>query len=633
MLPRGSLPELAVRNRVTDAIVRYRKFFFFGIALLYVISFNGRWRLGLDSSVYRGLGHSLATGKGYTFGETASHQSYPGLPVVLAGIERFISDSVFTPIAPLLFMLSCSVLTLFVTYRLIKLHFPEWIAVAVTCGVGVNQKFLQLSNEILTDIPFLLGVVTALYGWSLLRLATDRRRIARALGLLVAGLLLAAMMRPTFWIVACAWVLVCVFGLITGPRKFYGLALLILLIVWTLFYALDPRTKGMNPFSGLYEKELFAKLQDPDSAPSPNDETRAPSLLTTIKIEAPKVVHDTFPEAFLGQNLPWRLPWLMSAALLAGTILLLVRQPLWALMILVTLAVTSILSTTPRYYVMVLPALLVAWVLVLCTVAVRLPTVWGEILLLAGLSLVTILNIAKITPFVLEQRAMPFYEKYRDGKFVTAVEMAKLIGEKVEPGKKTLGPSATLMTYLSGRLVVTDRDILPAKKSPMHWPEAVAKAHIDYVVFPSREYRDKDEAIARLMERGLIRAGNTLGTLASGKMYLADIHVRVPEGDWRKLPLLSSIAARKKAALARARAATTRTVKKKPTSAQIRRWKASTRPVKKKKVPTSGQIRHWRATTRAAARAAAAQKHDPALSTRPSVSPTTLPAGPRPSSP
>jgi hypothetical protein len=283
---------------------------------------------------------------------------------------------------------------------------------------------------------------------------------------------------------------------------------------------------------------------------------------------------------------------------------------------------------------MVLPALLVAWVLVLCTVAVRLPTVWGEILLLAGLSLVTILNIAKITPFVLEQRAMPFYEKYRDGKFVTAVEMAKLIREKVEPGKKTLGPSATLMTYLSGRLVVTDRDILPAKKSPMHWPEAVAKAHIDYAVFPSREYRDKDEAIARLMERGLIRAGNTLGTLAAGKMYLAEIHVRVPEGDWRKLPLLSSIAAKKKAALARARAATTRTVKKKPTSAQIRRWMASTRPVKKKKkVPTSGQIRHWKATTRAAARAAVAQKHDPGLSTRPSVSPTTLPAGPRPSSP
>jgi hypothetical protein len=576
MLPRGSLPELAVHNRVTDAIVRYRKLFFIGIAFLYLISFNGCWRLGLDSSIYRGLGHNLALGKGYVFGETASHQIYPGLPVILAIIERYISASVFRPIVPLLFMLTCSVLTLVVTYRLVRLHFPQWIAVAVVCGVGVNEKFLELSNEILTDIPFLLGVVTALYGWSLLRLTTDRKKLLRPLGLLIGGLALAAVMRPTFWILGAAWVIVCIFGLITGPRKFYGTALLVLLIVWTIFFALDPRTKGGNPFSGLYEKEMFSKLQDPDSAPSPNDETRAPSMLTTFKIEAPKIVQDTFPTGLLGQNLPWKLPVLLTIALVIGTIMLLWRQPLWALMILVTLAVTSILSTAPRYYLMVLPALLVAWVLLLCSVAVRLPTVWGEVLLIAGLGMVTVLNIAKTVPFVIEQRAMPFYEKYRDGKFVPAMQMAQVIKEKVPPGKKVLGPSSTLMSYLSGRLVVTDRDILPAKKSPLHWPEAVAKAKIDYVVFPSREYRDKDEAIARLMERGIIRAAHSIGR--SPTMYLAEIRVRVPQDDWRKLPLLSTIAARKKAAIAKAKAATTRTVKKKPTSAQIRHWKATTRP-------------------------------------------------------
>lgn len=617
MLPRRSLPELAVHNRVTDAIVRYRKLFFAGIAFLYLISFNGRWRMGLDSSIYRGLGHNLAMGKGYVFGETASHQVYPGLPVLLAIIERYISASVFTPIVPLLFMLTCSVLTLVVTYRLVRLHFPQWVAVAVVCGVGVNEKFLELSNEILTDIPFLFGVVLALYGWSLLRLTTDRKKLLRPLSLLIGGLALAAVMRPTFWILACAWVLVCIFGLITGPRKFYGTALVILLVVWSLFYALDPRTKGWNPFSGIYEREVFSKLQDPDSTPSPNDQTRAPSMLTTFKIEAPKIVKDTFPTALLGQNLPWGLPIVLTIALLIGTIQLFWRQPLWALTILVTLAVTSILSSASRYYLMVLPALLVAWVLLLSSIAVRVPAVWAEVLLIAGLSMVTILNLSKIAPFVLEQRRTPFYEKYRDGKFVPAMQMAQVIKEKVAPGKKVLGPSSTLMSYLSGRLVVTDRDILPAKKSPMHWPEAVAKAKIDYVVFPSKEYRDKDEAIARLMERGVIRAAKVIGR--SPTMYLAQIHVRsegFPDGDWRKLPLLSTIAARKKAALAKAHAATTRTVKKKPTTAQIRHWKATTRPVKKKKkVPTTAQLRHWRATTRAAAAAA----------TQPTPRPVTLP--------
>ncbi|HTL29096.1 MAG TPA: phospholipid carrier-dependent glycosyltransferase, partial [Tepidisphaeraceae bacterium] len=199
MVPSGSLPELAVRNRVTDAIVRYRKVFFFGIALLYLISFNGRWRIGLDSSIYRGLGHNLATGKGYVFGESAPHQVYPGLPMALAGIERFISDSVFFPIAPVLLMNACALLTLIVTYKLMRLHFPQWVAVAVVCGVAVNERFLQHANEILTDVPFLLGVVTALYGWSLLRLTTDRKKLWKPILILVVGVALAAVMRPTFW--------------------------------------------------------------------------------------------------------------------------------------------------------------------------------------------------------------------------------------------------------------------------------------------------------------------------------------------------------------------------------------------------------------------------------------------------
>jgi hypothetical protein len=34
------------------------------------------------------LGHSLATGQGYTFGEFGSKQVYPGLPLLLAWLEK-----------------------------------------------------------------------------------------------------------------------------------------------------------------------------------------------------------------------------------------------------------------------------------------------------------------------------------------------------------------------------------------------------------------------------------------------------------------------------------------------------------------------------------------------------------------
>src|SRR5581483_8971797 len=83
--PDSSDQSLLLDNRVTSAIVRYRKYLFLLVALLYVISFNGRWRLGLDTANYRGLAINLVRGKGYTFGDWAPHQIYPGLPYLLAG--------------------------------------------------------------------------------------------------------------------------------------------------------------------------------------------------------------------------------------------------------------------------------------------------------------------------------------------------------------------------------------------------------------------------------------------------------------------------------------------------------------------------------------------------------------------
>jgi hypothetical protein len=612
MVPSASLPELAVHNRVTDAIVRYRKVFFIGIALLYIISFNGRWRIGLDSSIYRGLGHHLATGRGYTFGASAAHQVYPGLPIVLAGIERYISASVFFPVVPVLFVLACAVLTLIITYKLIRLHFPEWIAVAVTCGVAINERFLQHANEILTDVPFVLGVVLALYGWSLLNLATDRKKIIKSIVVLLIGLGIAAIMRPTFWILAISWFVVCLFGLFTPRRKIYAIALVSMLAICALFVAIDPRTSGIHPFAGLYEREFLSVLQDPDSQPSPNDQTRAPSLVTRFRMQAPELFRDSFPESFLGQNLPWGLSYGFSVVLIIAAIMLMWRQPIWGLMILLTIAITSILSTTPRYYIMVLPMLLTAWVILVCAIARRLPAAWAEVFMLAALGMVTVLNIVKITPFVFEQRRTPFYEKYRDGKFVPEIEMAKLIAQHVPPGQKVLAPASTLMGYLSDRLCVTDRDILPARVTPMHWPDAAAKAHLDYAVFPKKEYKDKDEAIARLMERGVIRPLVPIASIPSGSLYLATVHVIVPKDDWRKLPLRTSVAARKAATT---RHATTRKAKRKPpTTAQLRHWRATTQPKeKKKKHPTPAQIRHWRATTRAAAR-------------HPTTQPSTAPA-------
>src|SRR5690242_5638871 len=85
-----------LNNRISDAIARHRKLLFILIGVLYVLGFNGKWRLGLDSANYRGLALNIAHGNGYTFGDWAPRQVYPGLPYVFAGIEKVFGPSVRT---------------------------------------------------------------------------------------------------------------------------------------------------------------------------------------------------------------------------------------------------------------------------------------------------------------------------------------------------------------------------------------------------------------------------------------------------------------------------------------------------------------------------------------------------------
>src|SRR5581483_4054885 len=154
---------------VTDGLIRHRKLALGASLIPIIISFNGRWRMGLDSSIYRGLARSIASGNGYHFGEFGTHQIYPGFPVLLAVITKIFGEHVFRPVAPLLLMVSMSLVTLAMIYRLIARSYPQWMAICVTVFMATNFWFVKLSHEVLTDIPFLMGTIMALLGWDMLR--------------------------------------------------------------------------------------------------------------------------------------------------------------------------------------------------------------------------------------------------------------------------------------------------------------------------------------------------------------------------------------------------------------------------------------------------------------------------------
>ena len=518
--------ESAVSSGITQFLARRPGVLVAGLAALYAAGVNGQWRVGLDSAIYRGVGENLAAGRGYTFGGRPQDEVYPGLPVVIAAGERLFGHAVWPALA---LMLLATAGVLWVTYRLVRLHFPRWVAVTVVAGVGLNGRFLQQSQEVMTDVPFLLGVVAALYGWGRLWAeATGARRrspgrTARSAALLAAGLGLAASMRPTFWILAASMGVVFAGGVVSrraspAARRAFAGGLLLLVVVAGAWVVLDPRTRGFDPTAGGYERTLIGHLSDP---------------WPVLRKEVRETLGRQVNALFFGQtNSP--LGYLTTAALAFGVWRMGRREGLWAVLVGGTVAVTMVFSSVPRYYLMVLPLLWVAWLLALLWVARRVPAWASGGVLDGGILLVWILNIGPAYSYLSEQRAADFLASYNEGQAIELRQAADLIRRVVPPGGRVVGPYGSILTYYSGRDVEGDAALLRRGRA-RDLPATVAAFDPAAMVAPGKWYRDKDPLVRRMITRGVLRPGETIAA-GPGPGYLTLPVLRVPPGDWQSLP-------------------------------------------------------------------------------------------------
>ena len=217
--PTTPIPQPS-ENIVQRWIVKLRWPIFALLVFILLAAHNGYWRIGRDSALYRSVADNLASGRGYTFRGQREHHIYPGLPYLLAGIDKvFGRQSPMHPRAALLVMMTMGMLTLVVVYYLVSTYFPPWIAVAVTTGVGINHEFIQQTNELMTDLPFLLGVCTTLLG--IARLPKTKNNLQRTIfaALILVGAIVTVAMRPTFWALLLAWVGACFVGLFHSRRR------------------------------------------------------------------------------------------------------------------------------------------------------------------------------------------------------------------------------------------------------------------------------------------------------------------------------------------------------------------------------------------------------------------------------
>jgi hypothetical protein len=670
------MPELAGvgrDNAFLNLIARWKWVFFALAAVLLALSFNGQWRVGRDSAAYRGLGHQLATTGRYVFrdkqGGTPVYSEqqdtrYPGLPLVLAGVEKAFGRHAAPAIVVIVLM---AVATVALSYLLVRRGFPLWLAVCVGFGVGVNGRFLEHANEILSDVPFLLGVVASLLMFDRLLVARDGRSRAVAIALLVVALIFAAAMRPTFWVFALALVGTCLIGLVRPIRAgaptadepqrrrlACGLTLGLLGLAAVAFLlVVDVRGKG----AAGYEGKLVGRFSD---------------LQDRVIAQLPENVHDlleeTLPESFFGTQFgPGFIPvgggraiglsTLFSLALIACGVMLVRYNLLWGLFVLVTIGTMAVLGSVPRYFIMILPLMLLGWGLHVAMLGDRFRRGGARaaqgVIVFLGLGVVVAPNLIACANLIREQRgfgwpdeaavslaattaptkskAKPpgkgpfdlkhvgFMHAYHSGKWAGVDDVARMVRDNVRPGQKIFGPEATVLTFLSDREVFGLSLFLPRRDRDGKWLRLLRQNKERFAcgifpdpagVPPSRPaasgnlYDDKDVVTGRLIKIGMLRPTKTIASAGGYKLCEYEV---VPVAKKRRTSTKDPIAATQPR---RGRPATTTTTVSAATPQD-----------------TAAAAARARRRRRAAARAAT----QPAA--QPATRPATLPSGARPTTP
>lgn len=154
--------------------------------LLYFAAVTIHWRIGEDAGLYLNLGRNLARGEGYSLAGKPHAFVPPGYPaflsaLMLAGAKGFLAIN--------LAMCLCGLATVAFSYLMLRDVVGRDYAILLAAVTALANEMHLRSGEVLTDVPFTLLVVAALwlYYRGLRADRPDRRGWEVASLLLVAG--------------------------------------------------------------------------------------------------------------------------------------------------------------------------------------------------------------------------------------------------------------------------------------------------------------------------------------------------------------------------------------------------------------------------------------------------------------
>jgi hypothetical protein len=448
----GNIPVRAC-DRVLAFVDRHRCKLFLALAAFYLLGLSGQWRPEPDSALYLTIGRNLAVGEGYTYHGQSHRLVFPGLPLVFAGLFKLFGTDSLVPHH--LVMLAMGGASLALTYRLFLLHAGRPMAALVTLLVGVSQTFYRYNFELLTDLPFMFGVMAFLAGYEGVvhrHCADDPTPTPYPRGkphpldwaLLLLGLCFAIVTRPTMLALLVAVAGAAAWPILRGRFRWGSIAIFVVVAAAAVaFYVFDPRGTGGG--AGDYERMIF----NPDTFP---DRWRRAVDFNLLKLFEPTVAEAVFAVDFSDfGNI------LISSVLILTSFSLFRAHVLWGLLVVMTVVMLVAVEVHVRYLLFILPLLIYAWFRVLMWFNHKMPPRAGDRLFAIVLFVFIGTNAVRCGKIMLEQRWLSGpLEKYKGGRYASLPELARVVGERTERGAWVLvrHKLGRILTFTSGRYAV-----------------------------------------------------------------------------------------------------------------------------------------------------------------------------------
>lgn len=482
----------------TDTILawvdRRRYWLFACIALLMLVGFNGQWRIGPDSAVHVTIARHLAEDAGYTHPTGLEQNVQPGLAYLTSWMFRLFGPDSFWAIDAL--MLACAVGVLCLTYGVMRRHFGRPVAVMVVCLLASNETFYRYGYHVLTDMPFLFGLMLMLLGAAWMQRPDPDRgwQVYAGLSMILASVLVMGAFRSIVLTVLAAggvWVL---YRIIVGPgrAKYIGVAL-VMLGAWALLWLMIGGGPAKDEARAL---ALFT------------DQSVWETLHRAVFVNGPDLFTENLPEAMFGVDLG---PWLGAPLGVLALVMVVVyfkRHPFWTILVIVFTAQWLLLITTDRYVLVVMPLLALAWWWAVCWLSGRCKKresarVVGGVMLVLWFAP----NLAKVGEFIFQQRERPFLDHYEHGQYVALEKVAQALRELNEPGDVFVADKAPQLTCFTG-LPVYGQATLPTYGPARRRTSALLSQATRVIVV-----RPTDAAVERRLNAMKMRTERTIGTV------------------------------------------------------------------------------------------------------------------------